>query len=63
MTKVKLRIEKVGYGDTVEVDGHTYIVDSIDGPDSHNTWDLYLLDRAGVKHHKVICEGEDLFYG
>jgi hypothetical protein len=59
----KIRIETVGFGDTVQLDGHTYIVNSISEPDSHGTYDLYLLDKAGVQHHKVICEGVDLFYG
>ena len=62
MTKTRVRPEAVGYGDMVEVDGHVYIVTSIEY-DSHGAWDLYLLDKAGVKHHKVITEGIELFYG
>lgn len=47
----------------VEVEGHVYIVTSIDGPDSHGAWDLYLMDKTGAQHHKVITDGIELFYG
>ena len=62
MTKTRVRPEAVGYGDMVEVEGHVYIVTSIEF-DGHCAWDLYLLDKAGDKHHKVITEGIELYYG
>ena len=63
MTKTKVRVEAVGYGDMVQIEGHVYIVTSIDGPDAHGAWDLYLMDKAGTQHHKVVTEGVELFYG
>ena len=63
MTKTRVRLDAIGYGDTVEVEGHVYIVNSLEGPDLHGSYDLYLLDRAGVQHHKVVTSGIDLYYG
>ena len=62
MTKTKVRPEAVGYGDMVELEGHVYIVTSIEY-DGHSAWDLYLMDKSGVQHHKVVTEGIELFYG
>ena len=62
MTKTKVRIEAVGYGDVVEVAGHVYTVSYIDGPDIKGAFDAYLIDSQGVLHHRVIMGGVDLFY-
>ena len=62
MTKVKVRLDQVEYGDMVEVAGQIYTVSSIDGPDSHNVYDVYLLDQQGACHHRVLAGGVDLYY-
>jgi hypothetical protein len=61
VTKTRVRPEAVGYGDMVEFEGHVYIVTSIEY-DNHGAWDVYLMDKSGAKHHKVITAGVDLFY-
>jgi hypothetical protein len=62
VTKTRVRPEAVGYGDMVELEGHVYIVTSIDGPDSHGAFDLYLMDKSGTQHHKVVTSAVELFY-
>ena len=62
MTKTKVRLDQVEYGDMVEVAGQIYTVSSIDGPDSQGVWDCYLLDQGGACHHRVLAGGVDLYY-
>ena len=46
----------IGYGDVVRLEGYEYLVSSIDGPDQNGTYDLYLVDRVGNPHHRIITE-------
>lgn len=51
-----VRPSQIGYGDTVTIDGHSWLVQSIDGPDTNGTYDLYLIGRGGHAVHKVVAE-------
>ena len=62
MTHMLVRPAYIGFGDTVRIEGHEYLVTSIDGPDTHGTYDLYLLDKGGNPHHKVVAESIELTY-
>ena len=62
MTKVKVRLDALVYGDMVEVAGQIYTVSFIDGPDLRGVYDVYLIDHDGALHHRVIAGGVDLLY-
>ena len=49
----------IGYGDTVRIAGHEYLVQSIEF-DGVSCYDIYVIDRAGQPHHKVISEPIEL---
>jgi hypothetical protein len=44
----------VQYGDQVSINGHTWIVKGIEGPDKNGTWDFYLTDGSADKHEVVL---------
>lgn len=46
----------ISFGDIVRIEGKEFIVSSIQGPDSHGAYDLYLLGKVGPPCHKVITE-------
>ena len=51
-----VRPSQIGYGDMVTIDGHSWLVQSIDGPDTNGTYDLYLIGRDGHAVHQVVAE-------
>ena len=51
---------EVGYGDTVHLDGASYQVHSIEGPDICGAFDLYLVDQEGTPYHRIITEAIQL---
>lgn len=62
MSKIKVRPDLISCGDLVEFAGNSYIVTSMEY-DNHNAWDFYLMDKDGVKYHRIVTEDIELLYG
>ena len=43
----------VQYGDQVTINGHSWIVKDVAGPDNVGAYDFYLTDGQAVKHEVV----------
>ena len=43
----------VQYGDQVTINGHSWIVKDVSGPDYNGTYDFYLTDGSADKHEVV----------
>lgn len=55
MTVTQVDPSALQYGDPVFIDNARHVVKSIDGPDAHGTYDLYLTGECG-DCHKVVSD-------
>ena len=54
MTVGKLPADKVMCGDEIIVNNQSGKVKYIDGPDTHGTYDVHYIDKAGAEHIEIV---------
>jgi hypothetical protein len=53
MTQAKIDPALVQLGDKVVINKEVWALSSLQGPDSHGTYDAYLINQTGMKHEVI----------
>ncbi len=54
MTLKTVTPEKIMCGDEIIINNQSGMVKYIDGPDSHGTYDIYVVDKSGKEHIEIV---------
>lgn len=54
MTLMQVTPNKVMCGDDIIVNNHVGKVKYIDGPDTHGTYDIHIVEKSGKEHIEIV---------